>query len=230
MRDEGGSLRDSFAAWTLAMPSLLVDNPEPDDRPNIKALIVNGRPYSNTAAKFWPSLLDEVTVSYPECTSIELHNATSDKLSPEHLRPEHLLTRAMKHLENGNLEQVLKDALAEIELFGPPAPVTIRLLSNDVTILDRPLPIDAIDAELMPFLSCWLLEWSEIPRTDWNNTHLAGEVTAENRHESTVYRFVFSIDRRHVREGLYNQTLRLTLCPCTDEQAKESQMGSNGYG
>lgn len=179
------------------------------DKPGTQWLFVRGVRYSNTAAKFWPSLIDEVREDFPDCSMIELAASTSADLGPEQLFPEIIFERDIHHLLTMDMEEVMRNTLAELEILGPPSSVQIRLLSGEEELLSSALPLDCIDAEIFPFLIVWLLEWAGIPESQWNNEFLQGDITAEDTRRRLVYQMSFSLKNSHLSEGLYRRSISL---------------------
>lgn len=181
----------------------------PPARPGPKSLFVNGVRYANTAAKFWPSLIDEVREDFPDCSGIELAASTSAELGREHLFPEIAFEKDIFHLLTADMEQVMRNTLAELEILGPPTSVQIKLLSGEDELLSGELPLECIDAEIFPFLIVWLLEWAGIPEFQWNNEFLDGDITAQDRKRHRVYRISFTLNNKHLSEGLYRRSISL---------------------
>ena len=48
------------------------DSKPPSGSDVCTSLYVHGTRYTNTAAKFWPTLIDEVLEEFPHCATIEL--------------------------------------------------------------------------------------------------------------------------------------------------------------
>jgi len=183
---------------------------EPVDRPTPKSFHVNGIRYSNAAAKFWPSLIDEVAEDFPDCTTVELSAPATGRLDRSLLFPVIALEEGIHALQGANIHDVMNDALAELELLGPPAAVRIRLLAADKELLSTELPLDCIDSETFPHLVVWPLEWAGLPPTVWNNEDLAGCFTGEDRRRGIIYEMAFGLTNTHRKEGLYRRTLSVT--------------------
>jgi hypothetical protein len=186
-----------------------LDDPVPTTR-GPESLVVDGRRFANTAAKFWASLIDEIREDTPQCTCVELTALTANPLCEKHLFPETALQEGLADLLTGNIRQFMRDAIAELEVVGPPASVTVRLLADDEELLSRELPPECIDADIFPCLLVWPLEWAGIPRSMWNNEFLSGALTAEDRRRGLVYRLSFSLTSSHLSEGLYRRCIRVT--------------------
>lgn len=179
------------------------------DEPGISSLFVGGVRYINSAAKFWPSLIDEVREDFPDCSLIELTASFAEKLHRRHLFPAIAFEEDFHLLLSENLRDAIREALAEMELLGPPSSVRIRLLSGRREVLSRGLPLDCVDAEIFPYLAVWLLEWAGIPASRWNSEFLSGDIMAEDRKRRLVYRLSFSLTNRHLSEGLYQRSVSI---------------------
>jgi len=178
-----------------------------EDIPARGDLFVEGVRYANTAAKFWPTLVDEVQEDFPDCTVIEISASLGEDLARKHLFPELAFERELKRLLTSDIHQVMQDVVAEIEILGPPAAVSVRLLCGEREILSRDLPLDCIDAEILPYVLVWLLEWARIPESCWNDETVGGSITAEDRKRHLVYDVLFTLTSRHLSEGLYRRCL-----------------------
>lgn len=179
------------------------------DKPGTQWLFVRGVRYANTAAKFWPSLIDEVREDFPDCSIIELAASTSGELERENLFPEIAFEKDFYHLLTADMQEEMRNILAELEIMGPPCSVQIRLLRGKKELLSSELPLDCIDAEIFPFLIVWLLEWAGIPEFQWNNEFLEGNITAEDKKRRLLFRISFSLNNRHLSEGLYQRSISL---------------------
>jgi hypothetical protein len=179
----------------------------PVDRPTPKSLHVAGLRYANAAAKFWPSLIDEVAEDFLDCTAIELAAPSGSPLERSLLFPVLNLDDEIRALRGRSVRQAMKETLAELELLGPPAPVQVRLLKGETEILSAELPLDCIDSETFPYLLVWPLEWAGLPHVIWNNETLDGRFTGEDRRRGITYGIAFSLTNTHRKEGLYRRTL-----------------------
>ncbi len=184
-----------------------------DHRKNpTRCLFVNGIRYSNSAAKFWPALVDEAILFDPATNRIVIHGTSPGKMKRQQLFPEILLKRDLEKLLHQNLEEIMKQTAAELELTGPPSSVTIGLLAeNDANILNAELPLDCIDADLLPFFLAWLLHWAAVDEAKWNNEFLEGSFKAEDKCNKQVYDWSFILRNRYLAEDLYERTCTLFL-------------------
>ncbi|MFC1461458.1 hypothetical protein ACFLQR_02930 [Verrucomicrobiota bacterium] len=175
------------------------------------ALFVQGSTFTNTAAKFWSSLIDEVHSDHPQCDTIVLDTLTDKMLSRELLFPQASLQYELdRHMPVENVRQALREALADFDLIGPPDSVHVRLLSEDVECKRCDLPFDCVDADIFSCLIVWLLEWSEIPEFLWNNVSVDGAFYAGDRDRALRYHLRITLSNQHVSEGLFRRML--TIC------------------
>ena len=185
------------------------------DKPGTTSLFINGICYTNSAAKFWPSLIDEVRNDFPDCSLIELNAPFAGNLIREHLYPEMALEKNLHRLLSVDFQDALRDALAELEILGPPSSVQVRLLSGHKEVLSRGLPLACVDADILPYLAVWLLEWGGVPVSSWNREFLDGDILAEDRKSRFLYRFSFTLTNHHLSEGLYQRAL--SIIPSCDK-------------
>jgi hypothetical protein len=174
------------------------------------SIFVNGARYANAAAKFWSSLIDEVSEDFPKCSSIELSASSSGALEHDLLFPQRALEKDLDHLVFADVEAMMKETIAEIEILGPPAPVQIRLLAGQDEIYSGSLPLDCVDAEIFPYLVVWPLSWAEIPDGAWNNESVSGEIEAQDRRRHIVYKMFFILTTTHLSEGLFRRSIAVT--------------------
>ena len=193
------------------MPRILRTDP-PDDSRKSRAggqFFVNGVRYTNSAAKFWYGLIDEITEDFPECTCIELSSISSDRLSADLLFPEKALEKDLAQFIDTDFEKEMKDTIAELEIIGTPSPAQIRLFSGKKDILSRQLSEDLMDSEILSYMIVWPLKWADIPELQWNNESLEGRISAEDRIRKLVYRASFNLVKNHLSEGLFRRSICL---------------------
>ncbi len=174
-----------------------------------KTLHVNGFPYENTAAKFWSCLLDEVANDYPAGTQVAIAATCGGHLVADLLVPEMILQRDMRKLETEDAQEVIDDAMGVLELIGPPSGVRLRLVEGGEEAPLHEIDLPDIDAELMPFLLAWLLEWARIPDGLWNRKTVRGKFEAEDRQRHLVYKVSFELTTRLLSEELYQREVVL---------------------
>lgn len=190
------------------------DDAPDDERPTATALHIKGTRFDNTAAKFWPGLVDEVFAAFPARPAMELSAPGADDLTRRHLFPELDMQRDMdRMIESG---ETLEDVLAELEITGPPAPVRLRLLRAGEVVFEQALPEDCLDAETFPCLIAWLLEWSGVPESKWNEDRQKGVFRGDDRQRGRSYAISFTILTDHVKEGLLHRTVTLAAAVSLD--------------
>jgi hypothetical protein len=164
---------------------------------------------ANSAAKFWPGLLDEVVELVPDGSRVELTTLGAGRLSAEQLCPEVELERELRRLAAEDVADAMRKTLAMLEITGPPAAVSIRLFRGRRRVRSRRLPTDCVDAEVFGFLLAWLLRWACLPEERWNDARVEGRFAAEDRRRGLAYDVEFALDNEHLSEGLYRRTLTL---------------------
>ncbi len=173
-----------------------------------KSLWVNGKEYTCTAAKFWTSIIDEIRTDFPACSSIEISAPTAEAITRLHLTPS--LTIDPDLFFTKDLRKAMRDLIAELNILGPPSPVQLRLMDSDREIAACAMPADCVDAETLPYLAVWLLEWAGIPETTWNESLIEGVVIAADPRRHLAYNIPFKMIHKHIREGLYKRLITLT--------------------
>lgn len=178
----------------------------PSDKPGPKSLWVNGVRYAHAAAKFWPSLVDEVAQDFPDCTRFDLSAPSSGKLERNLLFPELALEEGIRELEDASLDDVMKETLAELELMGPPSAVQVRLFRAEDELLAVEIPLDCVDSETFPCLIAWPLEWAGLATDVWNENTMAGTFIGDDRQRGIRYDLAFRLTHTHLSEGLYQRS------------------------
>jgi hypothetical protein len=174
-------------------------------------LFVRGLPYTNTAAKFWVCLMDEVIADYPADTGVVLAAPTGGLLGPDLLTPEAILERDLNRLSDTDARAAFEDALKALEIVGPPSSVRLRLLSPAGEQLAGDMALDYLDAEVLPFLLAWLLEWASVPDVLWNGSQVRGDFVGEDQDRRLRYLVVFQLHNRHLSEGLFDREIVLNF-------------------
>jgi hypothetical protein len=182
---------------------------KPKRGPTCAALHIGDVRYANSAAKFWPALIEEALHHRPDCVALELAATCSGALSADRLHPERELQKSIEELANADLHEIIRNTISELELTGPPGPVELRIVGPAGEETSLCLPLDVVDAELMPYLLGWLLEWAGIAEGEWNAERIAGSFAARDARRRLGYEFAFSVINRHLAEGLYRRALRL---------------------
>lgn len=196
------------------------------EKPGPKDLLIKGVRYVNAAAKFWPSLIDEVTQDFSGCTRFELSAACAGLMDRRLLFPELIFEEGLNALANANFDDVMRSTLAELELIGPPSAVQIRLYSDDQAFLHRSLPEDCLDAETFPYLLVWILEWTGVHPSLWNSACVTGDLAAWDSQRGLSYGISFQLANRHLAEGLFERTLSV-VHSVKDSTPEESRRGAH---
>ena len=174
-----------------------------------KTLYVRGFPYANTAAKFWTSVLDEVFAAYPPGTALELAASSGGPLVPVLLTPEIMLQRGMDRLTEDENQETLQDAMAVLELIGPPGSISLRMIPPGKDAEAQQIELDYLDADLLPFLLAWLLEWASVADALWNQPRVRGAFSGDDPTRRFRYLVAFELRSRLLSEELYHRNLRL---------------------
>lgn len=174
-----------------------------------KCIFVNGLPYDNTAAKFWTALMDELLVDHPAVDEVVLEGPTGGLLISDFLTPEAALQRDMDELSRQPRadQQTLEEVIAAMDIVGPPPAVHLTARAGDTVLFARPMATEALDADILPFLVVWLLEWGMLAEWAWNQDEVRGDFMAEDRLRQWVYFIKFTLTNRHLSEGLFQRTL-----------------------
>ncbi len=180
-----------------------------------RALIINGVRFTHAAARFWASLLNEVATDYPDCNVLVFDTLSGTILTRDLLFPETAMQRELERSQPAvPIEQALKEALAEFEIFGPPGAVQLSLLAENLETKHCQLPLDCVDADIFAYLLAWLMEWAELPQSQWNFDRVEGAFQGrdpdipESRNTAS-WRVQFEFTRSHISEGLYRWRLRM---------------------
>jgi len=174
-----------------------------------KKLYIRGFPYANTAAKFWTSILDEVFAAYPPGTALELAATSGGLLQPSLLTPEIMFQRDMDRLIAQDNQETLRDAMAVLELIGPPGRIALRMILPGKESEPQEIELDYLDADLLPFLLAWLLEWASVPDALWNQPRVRGAFAGDDQSRGFRYLVAFELRSRLLSEELYHRCLRL---------------------
>ncbi len=173
------------------------------------SLVINNEAHSNTAAKFWSSLIDEVTEDYSDCDTLALSASCSQTLSREMLSPQDALQRDFMDLLDLDLEQVIRETVEELELYGMPSGVGVSLMAGNRELASMMLPDDCVDSGVFAYLVAWLMEWARIPEAEWNNESLSARLLAEDTGRKVLYSMDIRFLKRHLSEGLYRLSVSM---------------------
>lgn len=186
----------------------IIDNDSKSSSPGrlgANHVYIHGMRYDNTAAKFWTTLVDEVLDDYPRCEELSLEASSGGILVPDFLTPEAALQRDMDRLLKSGEKESFEEIIAAMEVIGPPSPVLLTLRAEGQALLNRPMDTECLDADILPFLIVWLLEWSHLSESSWNRDEIKGDFIAEDRERRIIYKFRFTLHNRHLSEGLFRR-------------------------
>ena len=186
--------------------------------PAPKRIHIGGTAYANSAAKFWPGLVDEAADEFAGSSVIRLTWTSDRPLERDSLYPEKLLEQELERWGLADTAREMERTMTELAVFGPPTPVRITVSGADRELHAGELPLDCVDSEVVLFLTAWLLEWAGVPDFAWNQQSAVGELIAEDRERKRQYRLAIDLRNQHLSEGLYQRTLSVTfsLTPLAD--------------
>ena len=185
--------------------------PDPPSGLGGKKWFVRTIPYNNAAAKFWSGLLDEVAADFPPQASVTLSAPTGGWLTPEQLTPERVVQQDLDNLANEDLRQAYTDAISTLDLIGPPPQTTLCIQLPDAALPLLTQSLEVLDAEILPFLLVWLLEWSNVPEVLWNEPSVHGRFLADDPGRHLRYRVAFRLANQHLREGLFQREVTVSF-------------------
>ena len=167
--------------------------------------------FENAGVKFWVSLCDEIADDFQQCRTVRLDWTAGRIVHPDDLDPALRLEREIDLLRDADFDAVMREAVSELRLMGPPSGVRGRLFADDehTPFLECLLPDDAVDAESMYFLLSWLFKLAGIAVEEWGNTGISGEFAAADQLRGKLYKMPFSLQREAGHEGLHLFSLRL---------------------
>ncbi len=183
----------------------------PSGKLGAQRVFIDGVPFDNTAAKFWTTLIDELLVEYEGVDTVVLEGATGGLLVSDFLTPEAALQRDMDHLSRaeGSARQTLEEVIAAMEIIGPPASVQMTVRAGDSILVSRDMRAEALDADILPFLIVWMLEWGVVGEWAWNQEKVTGRFMADDRERKWVYLIHFTMTHRHLSEGLFHRAIEV---------------------
>jgi len=187
------------------------DNGISPPRRGVQRVSIDGIVYANSAAKFWPSLLEEAVTKCPAVTHVELTALICGRLSREDLFPEQRFARELERFLEGRLATSWEETLAELDLVGPPGAVILRVLHRRNELFAGDLPLDALDADLFPYVTVWLLEWAGLHPGRWNDETVRAALDILDPDRGKQYALRVRLRRRHLSEGLFRCTLRIAF-------------------
>jgi len=77
-------------------------------------------------------------------------------------------------LSLAGISEAWQEALADLELYGLPGSVGMCIHYHSGSPVRLTLPMDCVDAEIFLYLLSWLVEWSELPLSSWNEPEIKG--------------------------------------------------------
>lgn len=176
--------------------------------------IVNGVGYGNSAAKFWRDFFDDARSRHENLLAAEMSAPAAGPLRPSMLFPHLELQEDLLRLEGQDAGRLLRETVAELELFGPPAPVEVRLFCEEGLLSTCALPAERVDAEIFQYLAAWILAWARTPAPLWNAPLVEGRlVAASDPRTGWTCDIAFSLRHEELHEGLLRRTLRLSPLP-----------------
>ncbi len=174
--------------------------------------LINNQVYANAAARYWSTLLTRVATETPECRTIRLRGSSEQALTPDVLDPLGALKSDLQTVVELDVHGALEDAVAELEVYGPPSVVAMELQDHHgLPVPGVESPDSALDSETFSYVLCWLLEWTRLPYGIWGQDELSGYVMAEDLRDNLVYHVEYMSRRRHLSEGLFEQELTVTF-------------------
>lgn len=193
------------------MAKLLSQEPPPADRAPAPAPVyhIGDEVHRNSAARFWFGFVDELIEDFPQCDAAHLTALSDGPLRADQLRPQASLERCLEDFPDQDLEDTIRQAAAELEIFGPPGSVSVELKRGDESIGQHVLPSECVDTEIFPYLLVWLLEWAGLEESRWNSEQVVGDVDALEPACQRAYRLDFCLKNQDIREGLMRRTLAL---------------------
>jgi|ETNmetMinimDraft_26_1059896.scaffolds.fasta_scaffold80198_2 hypothetical protein len=176
-------------------------------------LYVLGLPYTNAAAKFWSALLSEAQSAFPRLQSIELSCPCGVRLTRNMLFPNIVTDADFDAAQLDDSEKAMADAVSALELMGAPSSVAVEVSFGDNEQFSCILPEECVDAETLPYLVVWPLEWGGVPFSEWNSDSVSGKFEGTDRKRDIFYRLTFELRRRPLSEGLYQLSCLLHSSP-----------------
>jgi len=174
-----------------------------------RVLYIGHEAFENTASKFWSSLIDEASMDYPGCNAISLASTGSIPLNDDLLYPVNALQRDLDSEADIDLAEAIRQAVEEINLFGPPTAVRATILSGGEKLVSRNLPLECVNDHVFSYLIVWLLQWCGIQESRWNEELLSGKINAKDRERKIDYVMKMAYRNKHLSEGLYERAVIL---------------------
>lgn len=210
---QGDRGRQRIADGMAEMGRLLnrEENEVGPEEQRIVGWVVAGTKFVNSAAMFWVGLIDEVRETFPKCERIEMAASCPGRLKDECRWPQKAFERDLESLATADVGSVLREAVAEMELLGGPAPIALRLYEGAAELWTGTIPADCADADMFPYLVTWPLFWGDLPERDWNSEILSGRVEGQSVGGERVYDVGMELRNRHLSEDLYERVFVVDL-------------------
>lgn len=183
-----------------------------------EAIVVREERHAGSAAQFWGGLCCELRNLVPNAEATQLVAVDEHPLDPAELDPLHHLAHDLERLGDRDARQELRRALAQIEVFGPPPSVMLRVLHGQTSVLARELPRSFFDAELFRHFLCCMLAWAEAPTALWNADAITGEFEATCLPTGTRFHIAVELRNRSMPEGLVQR--QLTVAPIAGQHTR----------
>ena len=175
----------------------------------VRAWLIRGVSHANSAATFWAALLGEADACFPGCDNLTLRCLSDISLTRNLLFPVHSLEEFLNRPPADPADALARTA-AELDLLGPPAAVHLSVSRGGDVLYGEALPLDAVDAEILPFLLAWLLEWAGVPESQWAQASVAGSFEALDQPAGCRRRVAFALRQVPAAEGLVDRMLRIS--------------------
>jgi hypothetical protein len=115
----------------------------------------------------------------------------------------------MENLDGQDFQRAYREALAVLEITGPPSGVRLRVMRHGFPAPLLAKKLSPPDAETLSFLLAWLLAWADVPPATWNDRTVPGAFMATDLRRHRAYHIQFHLATRHLSEGLYDRELSL---------------------
>ena len=165
--------------------------------------LVGGKKFSNSAVKFWSTVVEDADVEFPGSERLVLSSYSDRMLRRCDLNPNGMEAFDLCCLAGLDFAAEWQKTVEEMELTGMPAAVKLTLHGAGRLIVERMLEADCMDSEVFPFFAVWLLEWADVPESEWNTENVVGKFTSGDSYRGIEYWLDFTIASRHLSEGLY---------------------------
>ena len=172
-----------------------------------RGLIVAGKTYVNSAAKFWLWFLRESRTEFSGAVAFEMSAPGTGVLDRRILFPEETLAAEWERLDAAAARQEYVATVQELDLLGPPAGVRLRVMGEVGVLANR--AVEAIDAETFPYLVGWLLEWGTLEAMLWSQAFVSGGFEAESVDGGECLEIAFDLVTAELGEGMVMRTITI---------------------